>query len=279
MGRIRTIKPEFWRHEDLSALPEATHMLAAALLNYADDEGYFNANERLIQAECFPLRDLSVTIHGALMDLSSIGYVRLGEGSDGRKYGQILKFSQHQVISRPTKSKIATLSIAWHGSATTHGAIHEPSMPEGNGKEGKGREQEQQRASAPTDAAAAQDGPTDREKLLAAMGADPVSGMIGPNGKKLGTMADTEEAAKWAALGLSIADQCGIIAEVMERQRMSRPGFTPKSFSYFTDAMADHKARRDRPVPEGSPTGRGQARTDDDKNMDFLRRVAGNTNR
>jgi hypothetical protein len=41
MGRIRTIKPEFWRSEDLCSLPEATHMLAAALLNYADDEGFF----------------------------------------------------------------------------------------------------------------------------------------------------------------------------------------------------------------------------------------------
>jgi hypothetical protein len=56
MARIRTIKPEFWRHEDLSALPEATHMLAAQLLNYADDYGYFNANPALIKAEVSPLR-------------------------------------------------------------------------------------------------------------------------------------------------------------------------------------------------------------------------------
>ena len=55
MARIRTIKPEFWRHEDLSALPADTHMLAAALLNYADDEGYFNANPKLVEAECFPV--------------------------------------------------------------------------------------------------------------------------------------------------------------------------------------------------------------------------------
>jgi hypothetical protein len=33
MGRIRTIKPEFWRNEALSELPEFAHMLVAALLN------------------------------------------------------------------------------------------------------------------------------------------------------------------------------------------------------------------------------------------------------
>lgn len=139
MGRIRTIKPEFWRNEELSALPEAAHMLAAALLNYADDEGYFNANERLIQADCFPLRDLSITIHGALNELSNIGYLRLGEGSDGRRYGQILAFRKHQVISRPSPSKISILSIAWGESFSTHGAIIEDSTPEGNW-EGKGKD-------------------------------------------------------------------------------------------------------------------------------------------
>ena len=66
MARIRTIKPEFWAHEDLSELPEATHMLAAALLNYADDEGYFNANPMLIKAACSPLREPSVSIQESL---------------------------------------------------------------------------------------------------------------------------------------------------------------------------------------------------------------------
>ena len=61
MARIRTIKPEFWKHEDLSALPEITHMLAAALLGYADDEGYFNANPALVKSECLPLRESSVS--------------------------------------------------------------------------------------------------------------------------------------------------------------------------------------------------------------------------
>jgi hypothetical protein len=113
MARIRTIKPEFWKSEALSDLPEATHMLAAALLNYADDHGYFNANPKLIQAECSPLREPSVKVHESLGSLQAIGYVRLGTGADGRRYGHIVEFKAHQRVAHPTDSKISLISITW----------------------------------------------------------------------------------------------------------------------------------------------------------------------
>lgn len=137
MARIRTIKPTFWKHEVLSALPEATHMLAAALLNYADDEGYFNANIGLIKGECFPLREPSVTIPESLTHLSAVGYVRLGTAPDGRRYGHIVTFADHQVVNKKTQSKIKALGILWEPSVTATVPVPEPSHPEGN-KEGKG---------------------------------------------------------------------------------------------------------------------------------------------
>jgi hypothetical protein len=143
MARIRTIKPDFWRHEGLSSLPEATHMLAAALLNYADDEGYFNANPKLIQAECCPLRELSVSIHESLKLLAGAGYLRLGVGDDGRHYGWILKFLEHQVINRPTPSKIKALTIMWDDAHTAHAQLSEPSSPERKGRE-QGKEGEKE---------------------------------------------------------------------------------------------------------------------------------------
>lgn len=149
MSRIRTIKPDFWKHEDLSALPEATHMLAAALLNYADDDGYFNANPKLIQSECSPLREPSVSIHESLKRLACIGYIRVGKGSDGKTYGQVVTFLDHQRINRPTESKIKGLDIVWEDSLSTHTQLTESSPPERKGKEGKGREGK--RASAPPD--------------------------------------------------------------------------------------------------------------------------------
>lgn len=140
MARIRTIKPEFWKHEDLSALPEATHMLAAALLNHADDDGYFNANPALVKAECVPLRESSVSTHDSLNLLQKIGYLRIGIGADGKRYGHILKFDEHQRINRPTPSKIKMIGIVWEDSQPTHTQLTEASPPERKGKE-QGKEQ------------------------------------------------------------------------------------------------------------------------------------------
>lgn len=138
MSRIRTIKPEFHKHEELSALPAETHLLAAALLNYADDEGYFNAHPGLVKAECSPLREASVTVPVSLQSLSDIGYLRLGTGNDGKRYGQVVAFQEHQVISHPKTSKINSKEIVWDGSRNIPVIVQEHSIL--NGMEGKGRE-------------------------------------------------------------------------------------------------------------------------------------------
>jgi hypothetical protein len=109
--------------------------MASGLLTYADDEGYFNANIGLIRAALFPLREPSVSIHDMLTQLSSVGYLRLGSTPDGKRVGHIVKFDEHQRVNRPTPSKIKELTIRWDDSLTTHGALSEPSPPEGKGKE------------------------------------------------------------------------------------------------------------------------------------------------
>lgn len=134
MARIRTIKPEFWKDEELSELPELTHMFAAALLNYADDEGYFNANPALIKAELFPLREPSLDIHVMLSELSRIGYLRLCKGPKGKTFGHVVNFSVHQRVNRPTASKIKELIEITDDSVSTQ----EPLIA---GKERKGKEQ------------------------------------------------------------------------------------------------------------------------------------------
>ena len=133
MARIRTVKPEFWKNEDLSELPEATHLLAAGLLNYADDEGYLNANPRLIEAECSPLREPSVSIQDSLIQLQGIGFLELGRTADGKSYGRIVKFLLHQRINRPTPSKIKDLQISWEGSVSPHTQLREASPLERKG--------------------------------------------------------------------------------------------------------------------------------------------------
>jgi len=135
MGRIRTIKPEFTTNEELSALLADTHLFAAGLLCYADDYGYFNANPGLVKAAVFPLRESSVSIQDMLNQLAKIGYLRLGETADGKKWGHVVKFETHQRVNRPTPSKIKCLEIMWIDSYTTHALFTEPSLPERKGKE------------------------------------------------------------------------------------------------------------------------------------------------
>ncbi len=140
MGRIRTIKPEFFTDEDLSKLPEVTHYgMAAGLLTYADDEGYFTANPGLIEAAPFPLRESSVSTHDMLTQLENMGYIRRGSTPDGKVWGVVVNFTKHQRVNRPTSSKIKTLPIRWEPSVTTHGGLTEDSLPERKGT-GKGRE-------------------------------------------------------------------------------------------------------------------------------------------
>lgn len=140
MPRIRTIKPGFWSDEDLSDLPEPTHMLAAQLLNYADDQGLFNANPKLIKAECSPLREPSVSIHESLKLLSGVRYLDLGTGTDGKRYGRIRTFLKHQNINRPSKSKINEIEILWEDCVKAHPQFSETSSLE----EGKEREEERE---------------------------------------------------------------------------------------------------------------------------------------
>lgn len=135
MPRIRTVKPDFFQHEELSALPIEAHMLAAGLLCYADDEGYFNANAGLVRAAVFPLRDCSHTIPGMFLHLSKVGYLRLGKTADGKSYGHITKFLDHQRVNKPYPSKIKDLQIVWDDSRNGVGMVEERSGLNGMEKE------------------------------------------------------------------------------------------------------------------------------------------------
>lgn len=111
MARIRTIKPEFWTDEDMAEVSEAACLLAIGLLNYADDEGYFNANPKLIKAAVFPIREPSVTIPVMLRELSNHGYLTLFSTSDNKHFGLINNFAKHQVVNKPRASKIKGMQL------------------------------------------------------------------------------------------------------------------------------------------------------------------------
>ncbi|WP_272657384.1 DnaT-like ssDNA-binding domain-containing protein [Providencia sp. PROV118] len=131
MARIRTIKPTFWTDEDMADISEAACLLAIGLLNYADDEGYFNANPKLIKAAVFPIRETSCSITVLLQELSNCGYISLFSAQDGKRYGLINNFTKHQVVNKKTPSKIKELNLLPENYGSDTGGLP-------LGKEGKG---------------------------------------------------------------------------------------------------------------------------------------------
>lgn len=109
MARIRTIKPDFWRDESLAGVSPEACLLAIGLLNHCDDEGYFNANPKLVESDIFPLRELKSKTTVLIQELCKIGYLVVFQGSDGKTYGCIKNFHKHQVINKKTPSKIKHL--------------------------------------------------------------------------------------------------------------------------------------------------------------------------
>jgi hypothetical protein len=128
MPRIRTLKPEFWRNRQLAILPEFTRLLAIALLNIADDEGYFEADPRLIRGDVFPFEEDSRSTTVGLRELSGIGYVVIREHSSKGPIGYIPTFKKHQVINKARRSQLAVL----FGEATPQNAGENTENPREN---------------------------------------------------------------------------------------------------------------------------------------------------
>lgn len=102
--RIRSIKPEFWKSERVASLPRDSRLLFIGLWNLADDAGRFRAHPNLIQGELFPYEPES-DVAGWLQALVDAGLVLLYE-ADGRRYGLVVGFSEHQKIDKRTESRL-----------------------------------------------------------------------------------------------------------------------------------------------------------------------------
>jgi hypothetical protein len=101
MARIRTIKPEFFRHEGLQDLelkhPHLRPMLVfAALWGHADANGIFPWQPRQLKLDILPF--IPFDMADTLEALRSAGYVERYT-VDGKDYGIIPTFSKHQRLS------------------------------------------------------------------------------------------------------------------------------------------------------------------------------------
>lgn len=104
MPRIRTIKPDFWTDTLMVQLPPLARLLYIGLWNFADDHGRLPDEPERICMEVMPREDEDEV--ESLVDLL-IGLGRLSRvlTEKGSTYLQIEKWSQHQRVDHPSRSK------------------------------------------------------------------------------------------------------------------------------------------------------------------------------
>lgn len=108
--RIRTIKPEFWRSDDIAALSLADRLLFVGIWSYVDDSGVGLDRLPHICADLFapdlesdPL-EVYGRVRGGLRNLAEAGLI-LRYSVDGKGYLYVTSWKLHQRIDKPTKSR------------------------------------------------------------------------------------------------------------------------------------------------------------------------------
>lgn len=107
MSRIRTIKPEAFESLSLGRVPVPARWLFAGLWTMADDEGRLQDSPILIRSKLFPVDDLPLSdVEDWLKSLIGEGHLCRYTAPDGTPLLHIPNFPVHQVINRPSKSRL-----------------------------------------------------------------------------------------------------------------------------------------------------------------------------
>lgn len=146
MARIRSIKPEFFRHEALFEAERETglplRLAFAGLWTAADREGRFRWAPRQLKLDCLPYDD--VDFSRVLDALMTRGFI-VKYAIDDKEFGAIPSWHQHQVINN--REKASDLPAPNENNTLTREARVEDASPtplksaqvEGKGKERKGK--------------------------------------------------------------------------------------------------------------------------------------------
>lgn len=101
MARIRTVKPEFFRHEQLQELEmqhpgKYTMLVFAGLWGHCDNRGRFEWRPRQLKLDILPFIEFDMA---ATLDLLAEAQMVVRYEVGGRTYGEIPTFGKHQRIS------------------------------------------------------------------------------------------------------------------------------------------------------------------------------------
>jgi hypothetical protein len=139
MARIRSIKPEFFRHEELydaenkSGLP--LRVAFAGLFTVADRAGRFKWKPRTLKFDVLPWDD--VDMNAVLAALVTYGFIK-HYIVDGKSYGWIPTFADHQVVNnKESKSVLPEYRPDNDASFTRLSRVGDATLVEGKGREGR----------------------------------------------------------------------------------------------------------------------------------------------
>jgi hypothetical protein len=146
MARIRTVKPELFKHEELFELEKSSKLPIRisfiGLFTCCDREGRFKWRPRSLKLDVIPYDECDFS--RVLDALMTRGFVVKYE-VNGDEFGYIPSFNKHQVINnRESESELpnpATGLVLDASSTRESREDHAPSG-EGKGKERKGKEKE-----------------------------------------------------------------------------------------------------------------------------------------
>ena len=96
MSRIRTIKPEFFRHEELQDLGAEAMLVFAGLWTQCDSKGRFQWRTRQLKLDILPF--MKFNMETVLESLRKAGFLQKYD-VDGKTYGVVPTFRDHQRIS------------------------------------------------------------------------------------------------------------------------------------------------------------------------------------
>lgn len=122
--RIRSIKPEFWRSQDVSRLDIETRLLFIGLWSYVDDNGVGVDRDAIIAADLFAddmardPRETLARIQRGLATLSEAGMITRYT-VENRDYLHVSNWEKHQRIDRPNKPRLP-LPTSENAEIATH---------------------------------------------------------------------------------------------------------------------------------------------------------------
>lgn len=131
--RIRSIKPEFWRSDDITQLNREDRLLFIGLWSYVDDNGVGLDDYRAIAADLFALEDDQKDIRDFVREgLATLSRVLLVSRYmiNTRRYIYINSWDRHQRVDRPNKERFPRPPDDWKPPTSGDAELGAPKDPD-----------------------------------------------------------------------------------------------------------------------------------------------------